>query len=208
MAVRMTLFFSGKFGRGPRPWALAALAVCSALMPHITQAALGQGFTPLPSVYSNGNNNAVIASSPASASTSTPSANALQAPRASNPSNTSSTASPTLQVSTLPNNTVVRSQTLDTGTVVSEYATSAGVVFAVTWQGPTLPDLQSLLGSYFGTFQSEMLATRARRNIGTPVAVQSEGLVVASHGRMRNFSGFAYAPRLVPENLRISDVLP
>src|SRR5580704_12348400 len=36
-----------------------------------------------------------------------------------------------------------------TGTVVREYASPTGTVFAVAWQGPWLPDMRQLLGSYF-----------------------------------------------------------
>ena len=33
-----------------------------------------------------------------------------------------------------------------TGVVVREYASASGKIFAVSWQGPTLPDLQQLSG--------------------------------------------------------------
>lgn len=101
-----------------------------------------------------------------------------------------------------------RSSTLESGTVVSEYATPAGLVFAVAWEGPTLPDLSSLLGNYFPTFREKADASRASRNVGTPFRIDSESLVVRSGGRMRNFSGYAYAPDLIPTGVNISDILP
>ena len=101
-----------------------------------------------------------------------------------------------------------RSDTLESGTVVSQYATAAGLVFAVAWQGPTLPDLSSLLGNYFPTFREKADASRASRNVGTPFRIDSEGLVVRSSGRMRNFSGYAYAPDLIPAGVNIGDILP
>jgi hypothetical protein len=110
--------------------------------------------------------------------------------------------------STQPNRYTTRSSTLESGTVVSEYATAAGLVFAVAWEGPTLPDLNSLLGSYFPTFREKADASRASRNVGTPFRIDSEGLVVHSSGRMRNFSGYAYAPDLIPAGVNISDILP
>lgn len=110
--------------------------------------------------------------------------------------------------STQPSRYTTRSSTLESGTVVSEYATAAGLVFAVAWEGPTLPDLSSLLGNYFPTFREKADASRASRNVGTPFRIDSEGLVVHSSGRMRNFSGYAYAPDLIPAGVNISDILP
>ena len=81
-------------------------------------------------------------------------------------------------------------------------------MFAVAWQGPVLPDLQALLGSYFPAFTQSVQTTRAERSLGTPLSIQSTTLVVHSSGRMRNFSGYAYDPTLLPTGLRIADVFP
>ena len=43
---------------------------------------------------------------------------------------------------------------LDNGTQVQEFVTPAGRVFAVSWRGPVLPDLRSILGDYIHIFQS------------------------------------------------------
>src|SRR6516164_10573200 len=38
------------------------------------------------------------------------------------------------------------------GTVIHEYVSAQGKVFAVSWRGPGLPDLRQMLGSYYGEF--------------------------------------------------------
>lgn len=96
---------------------------------------------------------------------------------------------------------------LETGTIVREYATPAGVVFAVSWQGPVLPDLTALLGSYFSTFKLEAERVRASGRRGGPLTIARSDLVVHSNGRMRDFFGHAYAPALVPADVKINDVL-
>src|SRR5512133_989663 len=96
---------------------------------------------------------------------------------------------------------------LETGTSVREYATPAGVVFAVSWQGPVLPDLSALLGTYFNTFKLETERVRAAGRRGGPVSIEHPDLVIQSGGRMRNFYGHAYAPALIPAGLNIKDVL-
>lgn len=97
---------------------------------------------------------------------------------------------------------------LENGTTVLEYATPAGLVFAVAWRGPVLPDLSALLGGYFNTFKRETEQARMMGKRGAPVNIERDDLVVRSSGRMRNFFGHAYAPALVPAGVNIKDVLP
>lgn len=96
---------------------------------------------------------------------------------------------------------------LQNGTNVREYATPAGVVFAVTWRGPVLPDLSALLGDYFLAFKAETDLARLLGRRGSPVHMAGADLVVSSSGRMRNFFGYAYAPALIPTGVNIKDVL-
>lgn len=87
----------------------------------------------------------------------------------------------------------VHLMTMPSGTLVREYVGRNGIVFGVAWQGPTLPDLKSMLGTSFDTY---VAATAIRR--GTPLAVSSSDLVVFSGGHLRAFSGHAYLPQAVP----------
>jgi len=84
------------------------------------------------------------------------------------------------------------------GRVIREYVSPSGTVFAVAWEGPTLPDFASLLGSYSAAFQQ---ATSAGGRRHGPLVVQAGPLVVESGGRMRFFRGRAYVTDLIPANL-------
>lgn len=97
---------------------------------------------------------------------------------------------------------------LESGTTVYEYARPDGLVFAVTWRGPVLPDLPVLLGGYFKTFKSDTEQARLRGKRGSPVNIERADLIVRSNGRMRGFFGYAYVPSLVPAGVNIQDVLP
>lgn len=46
----------------------------------------------------------------------------------------------------------------ETGMRVREYLTRDGVVFAVSWSGPVMPDMQRLLGNYFGEYSAALKA--------------------------------------------------
>ena len=96
---------------------------------------------------------------------------------------------------------------LENGTSVREYATPAGVVFALAWRGPVLPDLSQLLGNYFPAFKAATEQARMAGKRGSPVNIESGGLVVSSGGRMRDFFGYAYAPALIPTGVNVKDVL-
>lgn len=85
-----------------------------------------------------------------------------------------------------------------TGTMVREFVSPAGTVFAVAWQGPWTPDLRQLLGSYFDQYTQAVQNKRARR---APVSIQEDGLVVEAGGRMRSFSGRAYLPQMMPQGV-------
>ncbi|WP_250450091.1 DUF2844 domain-containing protein [Caballeronia sp. ATUFL_M2_KS44] len=100
----------------------------------------------------------------------------------------------------------VRRTELASGTVVNEYVSSAGTVFGISWSGPRMPDLSTLLGTYFPQYQQGLLAQRAARGGRGPVSVQDTGLVVHSGGHMGAFSGSAYLPPSLPAGVSASDI--
>jgi len=110
--------------------------------------------------------------------------------------------------STPSNPYTVQETQLESSTIVREYATPAGQVFAVTWQGPVLPDLKTLLGGYFPAFAQETAQAQQNGRQRSRVLMQTPGLVVQSNGRMGRFLGHAYAPDLVPAGVDVQALLP
>ncbi len=92
----------------------------------------------------------------------------------------------------------VHLMTMPSGTLVREYVARNGIVFGVAWEGPTLPDLKSMLGASFDAY---VAATATRR--GTPLAVSNSDLVIFSGGHLRAFSGYAYLPQAVPAGVDV-----
>lgn len=82
--------------------------------------------------------------------------------------------------------------------VVREYVSPDGRVFGISWQGPTLPNLEQLLGSYYAPWQQAAQSRTRRRG---PLVLRTEQLVVESGGHMRSFHGRAYLPGLMPKNV-------
>jgi hypothetical protein len=91
------------------------------------------------------------------------------------------------------------------GLVVQEYATPDGKVFAVSWRGPGIPDLQQVLGDYYGQF-AQARAAMAPHYDHHHLVVSTAALVVQSRGRTRDFFGRAWAPALLPQGFSLNDL--
>jgi hypothetical protein len=107
-------------------------------------------------------------------------------------------------VSTTASNYVRRETTLASGTVVREYISATGIVFAVAWSGPFLPNLKSLLGQHFETMVAE--AARLPKAGRSSVVIEHPEVVIHSGGRMRAFEGNAWIPAALPAGFAADQV--
>jgi hypothetical protein len=89
------------------------------------------------------------------------------------------------------------------GTVVREFVSSAGAVFAVAWTGPVMPNLRQTLGKYFDPYVAAVQRKNANHR---RVEVHQDDLVVEAGGHMRAYSGRAYLPQAVPSGVNIGDL--
>ena len=105
---------------------------------------------------------------------------------------------------TAASNYSVHEMTTPAGTVVREYTGPAGVVFAVTWHGPFNPNLQQLFGNYYQQYLAASAIYPSHNH--RQQLINEPGLVVQRSGRMRAFSGRAWIPSLLPQNVSIADI--
>jgi hypothetical protein len=92
------------------------------------------------------------------------------------------------------------------GIVIREYVSPAGRVFGVAWQGPFIPDMRQLLGTYFPQFSAAAKRQRESHVGRHLLNIQEPGLVAESNGHMRAYSGHAYDPALLPEGVHGNEV--
>jgi len=92
---------------------------------------------------------------------------------------------------------------LPSGTVVTEYLGSNGLVYAVTWHGPTLPNLQLILGNYFANLKAAAQQPAVRRRL---VRVNSPDIVIESSGKTRAFAGRAWVPAMLPSGVTAAEI--
>lgn len=93
-----------------------------------------------------------------------------------------------------------------TGTVVREYVSPNGTVFAVSWTGPSIPDLRQIFGSYFQQYLSASSRARHGAAARRHFEVTQPDLIVQSSGHMRAFHGRAYVPSLIPSGITPGDI--
>lgn len=86
------------------------------------------------------------------------------------------------------------------GVHIREYVSASGLVFAVAWDGPVLPDMEVILGSYFPIYLDSL------RQKSRGVHVKQSSLVIESGGVMRAFIGKAYLPDQLPERVMPQDI--
>ena len=99
----------------------------------------------------------------------------------------------------------VHQLTATNGTIVREYVSPKGMVFGVAWQGRFMPDMNQLLGDYVSNLQA---ASKAQTQIHQrrSLIVKTSNFVFVSNGHMRFFSGSAYVPSLIPNNVAVEVV--
>ncbi len=92
---------------------------------------------------------------------------------------------------------------LPSGTVVTEFLSANGLVYAVTWHGPSMPNLRQILGNYFANYQTAARSPVVRRRL---VRLNSPEIVIESSGHMRAFVGRAWVPSMLPSGVTPADI--
>jgi hypothetical protein len=92
------------------------------------------------------------------------------------------------------------------GTMIREYVSTSGTVFAVVWQGPWLPDLRQVLGAHFDQYETAMRSARRERKGRGAVAIDGPDLVVQMAGHPRSFFGRVYVPALMPQGVQVESI--
>ncbi|MGD0915174.1 MAG: DUF2844 domain-containing protein [Thermodesulfobacteriota bacterium] len=90
-------------------------------------------------------------------------------------------------------------------TIVREYVSPSGMVFAIAWNGLVHPDLTQLLGSYADEYE-RALAKAPREWDRSRHRVKTNQVVVEKWGHMRNLQGRAYAPALIPPGVSLDEI--
>jgi hypothetical protein len=87
-------------------------------------------------------------------------------------------------------------------TVVREYVSPEGTVFAVTWHGPFLPNMRQLLGVHFQQFVDAVKQESSSRRGRRPLQAVRSDFAVQMSGNARSHAGKAYLPGKLPASVQ------
>jgi len=102
-------------------------------------------------------------------------------------------------------NYTVHAISAPSGTVVNEFVSPEGKVFAIAWHGQFMPQMQQLLGTYFQEY-SAALAAQEHQYGHRPMDLQTGDLVVQMSGHMRAYAGRAYLPNALPRGVTVAEI--
>ncbi len=91
------------------------------------------------------------------------------------------------------------------GMSIREFIDRGGLVFAVSWTGPGMPDLQTVLGANYSTYAAA-LAQVPQRGRQRSLRIATHDLIVETEGHMRAYRGRAYLPALIPAGALASEL--
>ena len=100
----------------------------------------------------------------------------------------------------------VRTTTDEGGTRINEYSTPAGQIFAYTWQGPTMPDLKTLLGGFYDSWRDGAASAQASGSALHATRIARPDVIVESGGQMRSYVGRAWLPGALPAGVSADDL--
>jgi len=93
----------------------------------------------------------------------------------------------------------------ENGILVREFMSRGGLVFAISWQGPAMPDLKQLLGAQYAAYAAAIEAQK-RPGLRRAVRIATPDLVVESEGHLRAFVGRSYLPGLIPAGVSVDEL--
>jgi hypothetical protein len=91
--------------------------------------------------------------------------------------------------------------TLPSGIVIRELVSARGVVYAVAWRGPRMPNLRELLGPYFAQLLNH--SSRGSRN---HLILTGDDFEIRAQGHQHAFAGLAWVPSEVPSGVDLDRV--
>ena len=89
---------------------------------------------------------------------------------------------------------------------VRQYVSSSGQVYAVSWDGPAMPDVAVQLGTWFDRYRQEASAALPNASGLHSSRVSSSDLMVETAVRLRDFSGRAWLPGALPAGVTAADI--
>jgi hypothetical protein len=89
---------------------------------------------------------------------------------------------------------------------VRQYVSPTGLVYAVSWNGPAMPDVSTLLGARFGRYRTGASIALENASGLHSSHVDGDDFVVETSVRLRDLSGRAWLPNALPAGVAAADI--
>jgi Protein of unknown function (DUF2844) len=89
---------------------------------------------------------------------------------------------------------------------IRQYVAPTGQIYAVSWDGPAMPDIRALFGDWFGRYQQGAIEAQSSAGGLHSSSVEGSDLVVESSVRLREFTGRAWLPAALPAGVTSTDI--
>lgn len=89
---------------------------------------------------------------------------------------------------------------------VRQYVSANGLVYAVSWEGPAMPDVSALLGTRFDRYRQGASAALENANGLHSSHVEGSDFVAETSVRLREFSGRAWLPNALPAGVTAAEI--
>ena len=86
-------------------------------------------------------------------------------------------------------------------TMVREFVSPSGVVFAISWEGRFVPQLQDLLGTSFARYAVMLQQEKTMHPERAPLNIHEPQLAFENGGHMGWYYGRAYLPQGIPRGI-------
>jgi hypothetical protein len=94
----------------------------------------------------------------------------------------------------------------ENNSVVREFVSPEGKVFAVAYQGASLGESNQVLGSYSVQLAQAIGKVHGGRHVGGPVVVHAGNMVYEASGHMRSYTVRAYVPESMPAGVALEEI--
>jgi Protein of unknown function (DUF2844) len=92
------------------------------------------------------------------------------------------------------------------GTLIREYVSPTGRVFAIAWEGHFVPEMEHFLGSLFQEYSTAIYAGHPSHGWRQSVLIYTPTLTFENGGHLGWYFGRAYVPSNVPNTFRVEDI--
>lgn len=86
---------------------------------------------------------------------------------------------------------------------LKQFTNKEGKVFALSWNGLSIPDLKMVLGKYYPFYSNAQFPEQIKHQARRSIQIRTPQLILQSSGLIQYKKGFAYDPNILPSGFNM-----